>query len=70
MIRLSDFKRVWYDLSARGELIKNIGLGIFVNATYGLTDNSIEFYNILDLFFGLFAMLIGIIIERGNKWDI
>ena len=30
-------KKMWYDLETRGEIFKNVGLGFFVNAGYGLT---------------------------------
>ena len=47
-----------------GELIKNIGLGIFVNGVYGISDGTIELFNISDIVIGLVAMVIGIILER------
>jgi len=47
-----------------GELIKNIGLGIFVNGVYGISDGTIELFNISDIAIGLVAMVIGIILER------
>ncbi len=47
-----------------GELIKNIGLGIFVNSLYGITALNFSIYNFLDLFFSLIAMTSGIILER------
>ncbi len=47
-----------------GELTKNIGLGIFVNGVYGLSDGSIEIYNLIDIGMGIFLMLLGIILER------
>jgi len=50
-----------------GEFTKNIGLGIFVNGGYGLSDGSIEIYNIIDVMFGSFMMLLGIILERKAK---
>ena len=61
---------LWKDSEARGELLKNIGLGIFVNAIYGTSDNSIELYNIIDGVISLYIMVLSIIIERRNKWDI
>jgi len=50
-----------------GEFTKNIGLGIFVNGGYGLSDGSIETFNLIDVIFGSFMMLIGILLERKGK---
>ena len=50
-----------------GELIKNIGLGIFVNSLYSLTTSNLSIYNFLDLIFSLIAMISGIILERRNR---
>jgi len=61
-------KEIWNDLEARGELIKNIGLGVFVNALYGISDGSIELFNVIDVTIGIVVMLIGIKIERAQKW--
>ena len=61
---------MWNDLQTRGEIFKNIGLGLFVNGAYGLSDLKVEFFNITDLIIGIFVMISGIIIERRNKWDI
>jgi len=47
-----------------GELVKNIGLGIFINALYGISDGSIEIFNLVDIFIGLIAIVIGIMVER------
>ncbi len=47
-----------------GELIKNIGLGIFVNSLYALSSLNFTVYNFLDIFFSLVAMISGIILER------
>jgi len=52
------------DKEVGGELIKNIGLGIFVNGVYGISDGTIELFNISDIVIGLIAMAIGIILER------
>jgi len=49
-----------------GELIKNIGLGIFVNSLYAITSSNFSLYNILDILFSLIAMISGIILERRN----
>ncbi len=47
-----------------GELIKNLGLGLFVNALYGLSSNTIEIYNIIDLIIGIILIVCGIILEN------
>ena len=62
--------KLWQDDEAKGEVFKNIGLGLFVNGAYGLSDLKVEFFNITDLIIGIFIMISGIIIERRNKWDI
>ena len=49
-----------------GELIKNIGLGLFVNGLYGVSDGKIELYNIIDMFLGLVMILFGIILENSK----
>ena len=63
------FIEVWNDIEARGELIKNIGLGVFVNALYGISDGSVEIFNLMDVIIGVNVMLLGIKIERSAKWD-
>jgi hypothetical protein len=50
-----------------GELIKNIGLGVFVNSLYGISDGSIELFNLIDIFIGVIAILIGIMVENKQK---
>ena len=62
--------KLWQDDEAKGEVFKNIGLGLFVNGAYGPSDLKVEFFNITDLIIGIFVMISGIIIERRNKWDI
>ena len=51
-----------------GELTKNIGLGIFVNGIYGISDAQIENYEIVDILLGIGLMILGIIAERKGKW--
>ena len=63
-------KNMWYDLETRGEIFKNIGLGFFVNAGYGLTLSNIQITNWIDAIIGLILMLSGIYLERIKKWDI
>jgi hypothetical protein len=59
-----DIKNILFNQKIAGELIKNIGLGIFVNALYGMSDGNVEFFNLIDFFVSLIAMLIGIVLER------
>jgi len=47
-----------------GELGKNIGLGIFVNALYGISSGALTLFNAFDVIIGLIIMLIGILLER------
>ncbi len=54
-------------LQIAGELTKNIGLGIFVNGAYGISDGTIEIFNIIDIILGIGLMTIGIIAERRAK---
>ena len=55
-------------LQITGELTKNIGLGIFVNGVYGISDGKIENYEIFDILLGIGLMILGIIAERRSKW--
>ena len=55
-------------LQITGELTKNIGLGIFVNGVYGISDGKIENYEIFDILLGISLMILGIIAERRSKW--
>ena len=54
-------------LQITGELTKNIGLGIFVNGVYGISDGEIENYEIFDILLGISLMILGIIAERRSK---
>ena len=51
-------------LQITGELTKNIGLGIFVNGVYGVSDGNIQTYELIDIFLGIILMILGIIAER------
>jgi len=51
-------------LQITGELTKNIGLGIFVNGVYGVSDGKIQTYELIDIFLGIILMILGIIAER------
>ena len=57
-------KEIFSNYEVIGELIKNIGLGIFVNGIYGISDGSIELFNTIDIGIGIIAMIIGILLER------
>ena len=54
-------------LQITGELTKNIGLGIFVNGVYGVSDGRIQTYELVDIFLGIVLMILGIIAERRAK---
>jgi len=58
---------LWYNLKIRGKIIENTGLGIFVNALYGISDGTIEIFNLIDTFVGFFVMIIGIYIQGEIK---
>jgi len=60
---------MWNDLQTRGEIFKNIGLGFFVNAGYGITLSNVLLINCIDLIIGLILMLSGIYLERIDKWE-
>lgn len=61
--RLSLFK----DKDVRGEMLTNIGLGIFVNALFSITINQITFLVVLDLLFGIILIVEGIILKKDIK---
>jgi hypothetical protein len=50
-------KEIFLDKKIAGELIKNIGLGIFVNALYGMSDGVIEIFNVTDFTIGFLLCL-------------
>jgi hypothetical protein len=54
-------------LQIAGELTKNIGLGIFVNGVYGVSDGKIQTYELIDIALGIILMTLGIIAERRAK---
>ena len=51
----------------RGEILLNIGLGIFVNSLYSLTQREISIYIILDVFFGIMMIIEGSILKKDGK---
>jgi len=69
MRNISKLGKILKDNRVRGELIKSIGLGVFINSLYGISDGSIELFNIVDMMVGSSGVLIGIVIERSSKWD-
>jgi len=54
------------NLKIRGKIIENTGLGVFVNGLYGISDGSIEIFNLIDVFIGFSVMIVGIYIQ-GDK---
>ena len=54
-------------LQIAGELTKNIGLGIFINGVYGVSDGNIQTYELIDISLGIALMILGIIAERRAK---
>ena len=58
---------LWYNLRVRGRIIENTGLGIFVNALYGISDGTIEFFNLIDVLVGFLVMVVGIYIQGELK---
>jgi len=48
----------------RGEILSNIGLGVFVNALFSITINQISILVILDLIFGIILIIEGTILKK------
>jgi len=48
----------------RGEIFLNIGLGIFVNALFSLTQKQYSIFIMLDLFFGIMLIIEGSIMKK------
>jgi len=51
----------------RGEILLNIGLGIFVNSLYSLTQKEISIYIVLDVIFGIMMIIEGSIMKKDNQ---
>lgn len=51
----------------RGEILLNIGLGIFVNSLYSLPQHEISVYIVLDVFFGIMMIIEGSIMKKDNQ---
>jgi len=52
----------------RGEILSNIGLGLFVNALYSLTQKEIKIYILFDIIFAIMLILEGVIMKEENEW--
>jgi len=67
MIRKFILKRLklFKEKEVRGEILLNIGLGIFVNSLYSLTQKEVSIYIILDVFFGIMMIIEGSILKKG-----
>ncbi len=48
------------------ELIKNIGLGLFVNGTYSILNANINIHNIAITIGSIFIMWLAIILDKGK----
>ena len=59
---------LWYNLKIRGKIIENTGLGVFVNALYGISDGTIELFNLIDVIVGFCVMIVGIYFQGETKW--
>lgn len=59
-----NLKKTIFNRQVAGEIAKNIGLGIFVNALYGISSGTLTLFNYIDTGLGLILMISGIILER------
>ena len=50
-----------------GELIKNIGLGLFVNGTFSLANEDMSLKVLAITTISLYLMIIGIILEKDKR---
>ena len=55
--------KIWTNIKIRGKIIENTGLGVFVNGLYGISDGSVEFFNLIDILIGFLVMVVGIYIQ-------
>ena len=67
MKNLYELKKLLSVPLVKGKLAENIGLGIFVNSSYGLSDGSLEIFNIIDMVLSILLILVGIILQRSIK---
>jgi hypothetical protein len=61
--RISLFK----EREIKGEILSNIGLGIFVNALFSITISQISILIILDILFGIILIVEGTILKKEMK---
>ncbi|WP_418180553.1 hypothetical protein ACNSOL_11495 [Aliarcobacter lanthieri] len=61
--RISLFK----EREVRGEILSNIGLGVFVNALFSITISQISVLIVLDLLFGIILIIEGTILKKESK---
>ena len=57
--------KVLFQKDVAGEIVKNIGLGVFINGLYGISDRSIEIFNLVDMLVGIIGIIIVIMLESG-----
>jgi len=50
-----------------GRIAENIGIGLLVNGMYGITDGSIEIYNIIDIAISLYIMIGGVLLQQKDS---
>jgi|GEM_PF-4390890 len=55
------------DKEFQGEIVLNIGLGIFVNALFSITINQISILIILSLLYGIILIIEGTIFKKESK---
>ena len=61
--RLALFK----EREVRGEILSNIGLGVFVNALFSITINQISILIVLDILFGIILIIEGTILKKESR---
>lgn len=61
--RLALFK----EREVRGEILSNIGLGVFVNALFSITINQISILILLDILFGIILIIEGTILKKESR---
>jgi len=50
-----------------GRIAENIAIGLFVNGIYGISDGSIETFNIIDIIISIYIMTIGVLLQQKEK---
>ncbi|MFY4859593.1 hypothetical protein ACOTVM_03480 [Aliarcobacter butzleri] len=61
--RMSLFK----EREVKGEILSNIGLGVFVNDLFSITISQISVLIVLDLLFGIILIIEGTILKKESK---